>query len=213
MYVPAQFEENRIEVLAAMMRAHPLATLVTMSGDAGCGLAADHLPLEYDPLPAPYGTLRGHVARANRVWRDSAATDALAVFQGPDAYISPAWYPSKAEAGKAVPTWNYVVVHARGPLTFFEERQRLRALVESLTDRHEADRPHPWQISDAPAEYIEQLLGAIVGVEMPINQLIGKWKLSQNRSVPDRAGVITGLNAERNTRSLAMANLVKETLQ
>lgn len=213
MYVPAQFEESRIEVLAAMMRAHPLATLVTLAADAERGLVANHLPLHYDPLPAPYGTLRGHVARANRVWRDSAATDALAIFQGPDAYISPAWYPSKAEAGKAVPTWNYVVVHARGPLTFFEDRLRLRALVESLTHQHEADRPHPWQVSDAPADYIEQLLGAIVGFEMPINQLAGKWKLSQNRSVADRAGVITGLSAERNTRTLTMANLVKETLQ
>ncbi|MCX7174788.1 MAG: FMN-binding negative transcriptional regulator [Proteobacteria bacterium] len=211
MYVPAHFEETRIEVLAALMRTHPLATLVTTSGD---GLAANHIPMEYDPLPAPYGTLRGHVARANPVWREpSGATLALAIFQGPDAYISPAWYPSKAEAGKAVPTWNYAVVHAHGPLSFFDDEQRLRALVGALTDRHEAGRPHPWQVTDAPEDYIEKMLKAIVGIEMPVARLVGKWKLSQNRSAPDRAGVISGLNAESETRTLAMANLVKETLQ
>jgi len=211
MYVPAHFEETRGEVLAKLMRAHPLATLVTVSAD---GLAADHIPMAYDPLPAPFGTLRGHVARANPVWRESSgANQALAIFQGPHAYISPTWYPSKREAGKAVPTWNYAVVHARGPLTFFDERQRLYALVEMLTNRHEANQSHPWKVSDAPGDYIEQMLKAIVGIEMPLVQLVGKWKLSQNRSHPDRAGVINGLAAESGANALAMADLIKETLQ
>lgn len=214
MYVPAHFEETRGEVLAALMRAYPFATLVTMSANAACGLSANHLPMEWDPLPAPFGTLRGHVARANPVWREAAgATHALAIFQGPHSYISPAWYPSKLEAGKAVPTWNYAVVHAHGPLNFFDDRQRLRDLVETLTDRHEADRPHPWRVSDAPEDYIEQMLKAIVGIEIPVAQLVGKWKLSQNRSATDRAGVINGLNAGREIHANAMANLIKETLQ
>jgi transcriptional regulator len=209
MYQPAHFQENRGEVLAALMRAHPFATLVTTAAD---GLGADHLPMEYDPLPAPFGTLRGHVARANPLWRGASGA-ALAIFQGPHAYISPAWYPSKLEAGKAVPTWNYAVVHAHGPLRFFEDRQQLRDLVEMLTDRHEAGRPHPWRVSDAPEDYLEQMLKAIVGFEMPLTRLVGKWKLSQNRAAADRAGVIAGLNAERGIHALEMANLIKETLQ
>lgn len=214
MYQPAHFRETRGEVLAALMRSHPMATLVTTSAE---GLGADHLPMEYDPLPAPFGTLRGHVARANPLCGSASgaagSNQALAIFQGPQAYISPSWYPSKLEAGKAVPTWNYAVVHAHGPLKFFEDRQQLRALVEQLTDRHEAGRPHPWQVSDAPDDYLEQMLKAIVGIEMPLTRLVGKWKLSQNRTVADRAGVAAGLTAERGLHALEMANLIKETLK
>jgi len=211
MYQPAHFQETRGEVLAALIRAHPFATLVTTAAE---GLGADHLPMEYDPLPAPFGTLRGHVARANPLCRGAAAAGkALAIFQGPHAYISPNWYPSKLEAGKAVPTWNYAVVHAHGPLKFFEDRRQLRALVEQLTDRHEAGRPHPWRVSDAPEEYLEQMLKAIVGIEMPLTHIEGKWKLSQNRTAADRAGVIAGLHAEHGAHAIEMANLIKETLQ
>lgn len=210
MYVPGHFAESRGEVMAALMRAHPFATLVTMSVD---GLAATHIPLEYDPLPAPFGTLRGHVARANPVWREAGTNQALAIFQGPHSYISPAWYPSKLESGKAVPTWNYAVVHAHGPLRFFDDRQQLHDLVETLTKRHEHGRPHPWQVSDAPEDYIEKMLKAIVGIEMPVARLVGKWKVSQNRSIEDRTGTINGLNAERGIHATDMANLIKETLQ
>lgn len=218
MYVPAHFEETRGEVLQALMREHPLATLVTASAD---GMVANHIPMEYDPQPAPFGTLRGHVARANPLWRDyslaPSAGEALAIFQGPHAYVSPAWYPSKLEHGKAVPTWNYAVVHVRGSLRIIEDTQGLRAIVEMLTDRHEAGRPHPWRISDAPSDYIEQLLKAIVGIEMPITKLVGKWKASQNRSASDRVGVISGLTGEgennANPNARAMADLVKETMQ
>jgi len=211
MYLPAHFQETRGEVLAAMMRAHPFATLVTVAAD---GLTANHLPLEYDPRPAPFGTLRGHVARANPVWRETSdGSTALAIFQGPHAYISPNWYPSKLEEGKAVPTWNYAVVQAHGTLKFFEDRQQLRALVEQLTGRHEAARPDPWQVSDAPEDYLEQMLKAIVGVEMPVTRLVGKWKISQNRAAADRAGVIDGLKSESGPYANDMANLIKETLQ
>lgn len=213
MYLPGHFEETRGEVMAALMRAHPFATLVTLSADAACGFAATHIPLEYDPLPAPFGTLRGHVARANPLWRDAGASHALAIFQGPHSYISPDWYPSKLESGKAVPTWNYAIVHAHGPLNFFDEAQRLRDLVETLTNRHEHGRPHPWQVSDAPADYIEKMLKAIVGIEMPVARLVGKWKVSQNRSIEDRTGAIKGLNTEQGIYNKDMANLIKETLQ
>lgn len=216
MYVPAHFEETRSEVLRALMRAHPFATLAFSSRD---GIVANHIPLEFDPEPAPFGTLRGHVARANPMWRDyslaPSAGEALAIFQGPHAYVSPAWYPGKQQHGKAVPTWNYAVVHARGPLRIVEDAQGLRAIVERLTDRHEAGRPDPWRVADAPPDYIELMLGKIVGIEMPIAKIVGKWKASQNRSAVDRAGVIHGLAAERagNIHASAMADLVKETLQ
>lgn len=214
MYLPAHFEETRSEITAALIHAHPFATLVTLSAQ---GITANHIPMLYDPKPAPFGTLRGHVARANPVWREASGADnALAIFQGPHGYISPSWYPSKLGAGKAVPTWNYAVVHASGPLTFFEDRKRLRALVEALTDQHEAGRPHAWHVSDAPADYVEQMLSAIVGVEMPVVRLSGKWKISQNRSAADRAGVVAGLAAEgefNTAHATAMADLIKETLQ
>ena len=139
----------------------------------------------------------------------------MAIFQGPHSYVSPSWYPSKLEHGKAVPTWNYAVAHVRGPLRIVEDTQQLRAIVEMLTQRHESGRPDPWQIADAPSDYIEQLLKAIVGIEMPIAKITGQWKASQNRSVADRAGVINGLTAESdsNINAPAMADLVRETLQ
>ncbi|MBI3523125.1 MAG: FMN-binding negative transcriptional regulator [Betaproteobacteria bacterium] len=209
MYMPAQFEETRSEVLQALMREHPFATLVTAS--AG-GIAANHIPLEYDPAPAPFGRLVGHVARANPVWREVDEHEALAIFQGPHAYISPAWYPSKQEHGKVVPTWNYAVVHVRGALRAVEDPQQLRAIVEKLTRRHEAGRPQPWQVADAPPEYIEQMLKSIVGIEMTITKIVGKWKVSQNRSASDRAGVIAGLGAPGDSNARAMSDLIKETL-
>ncbi|GIX49306.1 MAG: hypothetical protein KatS3mg131_3517 [Candidatus Tectimicrobiota bacterium] len=207
MYLPSLFAETRVEVLHALMRAHPLATLVVLTPE---GLDAHHLPLELDPEPAPFGTLRGHVARANPLWRTfSPQVEALAVFCGPDAYISPSWYPTKRETGKVVPTWNYAVVHAYGPLRVIEDRGWLRALVTRLTDRHEAGREVPWRVTDAPAAFIDALLEAIVGIEMPITRLLGKWKASQNRSPRDREGVIAGLLREDGEAAAAMADLVR----
>jgi transcriptional regulator len=209
MYVPKHFEETRIEILHELIRAHPLAALVTLTPD---GLAANHIPFEIDPEPAPFGTLRGHVARANSLWRDfSREVQALAIFQGPETYISPSWYPTKQETGRVVPTWNYAVVHAHGPLRAIEDRSWLREFVERLTNRHEASRSAPWKVTDAPAAYIDQQLGAIVGLEMPITRLIGKWKASQNRPAHDQDGVVEGLRHEGRESAMAMAGLVRQS--
>ena len=207
MYVPTHFEETRVEVMHELMCAHPFATLVTLTSQ---GLNANHIPLELLADPAPFGTLRGHIARANPLWRElSSDVNALAIFQGANRYISPAWYPTKEETGKVVPTWNYAVVHAHGPLRVIEDREWLRQLVGRLTDHHESNRSQPWSVSDAPADYIEKTLDAIVGLEMPIARLIGKWKVSQNRPAKDQAGVVENLRRVGDESSNAMAELVR----
>lgn len=208
MYLPKHFEETRTETLHALIRARPFAALVTLTAH---GIEANHLPFELDPEPAPFGTLRGHVARANPIWRDfTPGTDALVIFQGPDAYVSPSWYPSKQDGGKVVPTWNYAIVHAYGPLRIVDDAAWLRAFVTQLTDRHEAGRAKPWKVADAPDDYVEQMVKAIVGIELPIARLQGKWKASQNRSARDRAGVVEGLRAEGRDAAAVMAELVRE---
>ena len=207
MYAPKHFEETRVEVLHDLIRRYPFGALVTITPD---GLDANHIPFEVDPGPGPFGTLRGHVARANPVWRDRAPdAPALVIFQGADSYVSPAWYPTKVETGKVVPTWNYAVVHAHGVPRFIDDRAWLRAFVEQLTSRHEARRPEPWKITDAPADYIDKQVGAIIGLEMPIARLIGKWKVSQNRPSQDRDGVVEGLLREGGQAGATMADLVR----
>lgn len=208
MYLPKHFEQPDREVLARLLQAHPLATLVWTSPD---GLTAEHLPLLWDrgPGDGEHGTLRGHVARANPVWREASGSEVLALFQGPQAYVSPSWYPSKAAGGKVVPTWNYAVVHLHGRLRTVEDAAWLRTLVGRLTDTHEAAHSLPWQVDDAPADYIEQMLRAIVGIEIELTQVQGKWKASQNRSASDRAGVAAGLEALDPDAAHAMAALVR----
>jgi transcriptional regulator len=194
MYLPSHFEESRAEVLHALIRAQPLGLLVTQS-DAG--LQANTVPFLLDPDPAGGpGILRAHVARANPLWRETR-TDAetLVVFQGPQAYVSPGWYPSKAEHGKVVPTWNYVMVQARGTLRAIDDAAWVRAFVTRLTAHHEAVQAKPWAVADAPADFIETMTRAIVGIEITLSALTGKWKVSQNRSAADRAGVASGLRA------------------
>jgi transcriptional regulator len=209
MYLPRHFEETRVEVLHELIRTHPLGALVTLGRD---GLDANHIPLEVDPGPAPLGTLRGHIARANPLWRDAAGgVEALVIFQGPSSYISPAWYPTKQETGKVVPTWNYAVVHAHGALRFIDDRAWLRAFVETLTNRHEAARRNPWKVTDAPADFIDTMVGAIVGLEVRITRLIGKWKVSQNRPAPDRQGVVEGLLQRGDHPAAEMADLVRRS--
>lgn len=204
MYLPAHFEEDRTEVLHQLIRDHPFGMLVTLGQG---GLNANHIPFELDPAAGPFGTLRAHVARANPVWRDfNAELDVLAVLQGAQSYISPSWYPGKQENGKVVPTWNYIVVHAYGPMRVVEDPGWLRGLVHRLTERHEAGKAQPWKVADAPAEYIEKMLSAIVGIEIPITKLTGKWKLSQNRSEADRDGVRHGLRGMDNSDAAAMAS-------
>lgn len=205
MYLPSHFEETRVEVMHQLMQEHPLAMLVS---HGAAGLDANHLPFEIVPAAEAFGTLRGHVARGNPLWRELAGGEVLAVFQGAQAYITPAWYPTKQETEKVVPTWNYAVVHAHGPLRVIDDPAWLRALVTRLTERHEAAMPTPWQVSDAPADFIDRQLQAIVGIEIPIARLVGKWKTSQNRSATDRAGVVQGLQAAGDAASLAMAALV-----
>lgn len=203
MYLPAHFEETRPAVLHALVQAHPLATWVVRDGDE---LIVNHVPFLLDAARGPHGTLVGHVARANPVWRQLGPS--VVVFQGPQAYVSPNWYPSKHAHGKAVPTWNYAVVHAHGTPRAIESRDALLAIVTRLTAAHEAASARPWAVSDAPADYIEKMLEAIVGIEMPVQRLIGKWKVTQNRGLPDRQGVAAGLRERGGDEALAMAELV-----
>jgi transcriptional regulator len=181
MYVPDHFRETRPEVLHDAIRRIGFATLVTR--DAKGGLDANHMPMLHE-----IGILRGHVARANPVWT-AGDGEALAIFLGPHAYVSPNWYPSKAETGKAVPTWNYITVHARGTIRWIQDAAWLRAHVTRLSDTHEAARADPWSIGEAPESYIETMLRGIVGFELTVTQLDGKYKLNQNRDVADREGV------------------------
>jgi transcriptional regulator len=191
-YLPPAFRQDRTDVLHDAIRKSGLATLVTLTPD---GLIASHVPLLLDPEPAPYGTLIGHLARPNGQAR-GAIGDALAIFLGPDAYITPSWYETKRETGKVVPTWNYVAIHAAGPITFFDDPDRLLDVVTRLTERHEDSRAVPWAVSDAPPDFVQGMLRGIVGFSIEITRLEGKWKMSQNRPATDRAGVIAGLAAE-----------------
>jgi transcriptional regulator len=191
-YIPSLFNEDRVDVLHDAIRAAGLATLVTVTQN---GLIASHVPLLLDPEPAPYGTLIGHLARPNPQAR-GAIGEALAIFHGPDAYITPSWYATKRETGKVVPTWNYVAIHATGPIEFFNDPGRLLHIVTRLTEQREAGRPAPWAVSDAPADYVQVMLKGIVGFAIQLARLEGKWKMSQNRPAEDRAGVVAGLAAE-----------------
>lgn len=209
MYIPSHFQETRIEVLHELIRQHPLGTLVTLSTN---GLNANHIPLELDFEPTPWGTLRGHVARANPVWRDfNSDVEAMVIFQGADSYITPSWYATKKESGKVVPTWNYAVVHAYGSLKIIDDTVWLRGLVERLTNQHEAAKAAPWKVSDAPENYLEPLLRAIVGIEIPITKISGKWKVSQNQPQTNRTGVIEGLCEIADDNASAMATMIKKS--
>lgn len=199
MYLPSHFEITDAATLHAFVRAHPLATWATVVDGAP---QVNHIPFLLDPEAGAQGTLIGHVARANPVWRVPAAS--VFVFHGPEAYVSPSWYPSKREHGKAVPTWNYAVVHAHGTPEVVEDRAALRAILERQTQAQEAGLPHPWALDDAPADFLEQMLQAIVGIRVPVVRWQAKFKLSQNRSAADREGVIDGLGAGH-PMALAMA--------
>jgi transcriptional regulator len=206
LYLPAHFNETRVDVLHALMRARPLATLVT-SGDKG--LNANHIPVQTLNEPAPLGSIRGHIARANPLWRDYAqGSEALAIFQGPHIYISPSLYPSKVQTGEVVPTWDYAVVHARGVMRFINDPEWLRSFVTGLTAAHEAPRTQPWKIDDAPREYIDKMLRLIVGFEFSILSLTGKWKVSQNRPLADQQGVVQGLQGASDADSHEIAAML-----
>lgn len=193
-------------MLHQLIREQSLAALVTLGKD---GLIANHIPLILGPEPSPLGTLRGHVSRTNSQWNDLLpGVQALAIFQGPSTYITPSWYATKSETGKVVPTFNYIAVHAYGPLKTFDDPARLEANVRALTQQHEAAFVEPWSVDQAPADFIRSQLKGIVGVEIPIARIEGKWKASQNRVPADRQGVIDGLRDKGGAASLAMAEWI-----
>lgn len=210
MYNPIHFKMEDLADVHAAMRAARLATLVTTTAD---GLMATPLPLFLVADEGEMGVLYGHVAKANPHWQTPATGEAMAVFMGPDAYVSPSWYATKRETGKVVPTWNYVTVHAHGPVEFFEDAYRLLDVVTRLTDLHEAERAEPWAVSDAPERFTQMQLRAIVGVRLPITRLEGKAKMSQNRNEADRAGVAAGLRESDRATDRIAAEIVTDTLK
>ncbi|MDJ0387085.1 FMN-binding negative transcriptional regulator [Roseomonas sp. E05] len=205
MYIPPAFREDDPAALHALIRAARLANFITATP---AGLMATPLPLFLDPEEGMHGVLYGHLARANPQWKAAPAGDAMAIFMGPEAYVTPSWYATKRETGKVVPTWNYVAVQACGPVEFFEDTDRLLGVVTRLTERHEQQRAGPWAVSDAPEAFIRAQLRGIVGLRMPITRLEGKRKMSQNRSAEDRAGVREGLGASDNVAERAVAALI-----
>jgi transcriptional regulator len=191
MYLPPQFKEEDVPTLHEAIRQARVASFVTLGAS---GLVASHIPMLVDPAPGPFGTLRGHIARANPQWRDVVAgSEALAIFLGPNAYVTPSYYATKRETGKVVPTWNYVAIHAYGTAEFIDDPEWLRTLVTELTRTHEAGRATPWAVSDAPPDFVAGMLRSIVGIKLPIARLEGKWKMSQNRPAVDHPGIIAGL--------------------
>jgi transcriptional regulator len=205
MYTPPAFRMDELTEMQAAMRACGLASLVTATGK---GLMATPLPLYLEPGEGVAGTLYGHVARANPQWSTPALGEAMAIFSGPNAYISPSWYATKAETGKVVPTWNYVAVHAHGPVDFFDDAGRLLEVVTRLTRLHEGRRDKPWAVADAPADYVAAQLKGIVGLRLPIVRLEGKRKMSQNRPAADREGVARGLGGSDSPADRAVAGLI-----
>ncbi|GAA0286865.1 MULTISPECIES: FMN-binding negative transcriptional regulator [Pseudomonas] len=208
MYTPRAFALDDLPEIQQLIQHTRLAQLVSVGEH---GLQASHLPLLLNPDEGANGTLYGHMAKANPQWRDlQNGAEALVIFAGADAYVSPAFYPAKAEHGKVVPTWNYLAVHAYGKAEVFTDAERLLAVVSALTDRHEGGRPQPWAVSDAPADYIDGMLKAIVGFALPIERVIGKRKLSQNRSQADINGVRNGLAASDDVRDQTLARFIPQ---
>ena len=207
MYLPKQFEESRVDVMHELMRTHSLATLITLAAN---GLVANHIPLQCVSGSSSLGTLQGHIARANPLWKDfDDNLEVLAIFQGANSYISPSWYVTKQETGKVVPTWNYAVVHAHGTLRIIDDANWLRTQIESLTKQNEAALPQPWSIADAPRDYIDKMISAIVGIEILITRLSGKWKVSQNQPSENQASVIEALRRNGDDGSTTMADLIE----
>jgi transcriptional regulator len=210
-YLPKILEETRLDFLHDLIRSHPLGTWVSAENTE---LNVNHIPFLLDNARGEFGTLLGHVARANPVWKAPVSPlPNVIVFRGPQTYITPSWYPSKHQHGKAVPTWNYAVVTVHGMPEFIEDQDWLFEHLTHLTDTHEATQALPWKIDDAPPEFTEKLVSAIVGVRIPIRRIEGKWKVNQNRSESDKMGVIAGLLGKGDDDSLAMASLVRQHIQ
>jgi len=208
MYQPAHFVEADAGTLLALMQAHPLATLIR----GGAALAADVLPMAVERTDDTW-RITAHVARANPLWREADGQPVLLVFQGPQAYVSPSWYASKAEHHKVVPTWNYAMVQVHGTLRARDDAQWVRGMVARLTEAHEGGRAAPWHVTDAPADFIDATLRAIVGIEIEVSRVEGKFKLSQNRSAEDRTGVVLGLQADATANRQAEADALAQAMQ
>ena len=203
MYIPEHFREDSLPVLHNVIREIRFGTLTTADER---GIEANHFPMLIDETKGPLGTLCGHMARANPQWqRAKSGNQALAIFLGPSAYVTPSWYPSKRETGRVVPTRNYIAIHAYGEISFYDDPSELKAHVSQLTDVHEANRSEPWSVSDAPADFIERMIAGIVGFRLAITNIQGKWKMSQNRTAADMAGAREGLAREGREESRAVA--------
>ncbi len=208
MHVPNKFKETNVDVLHDLVQSHPLGAWIVSKDDE---LEVNHLPFALDKTQGEFGVLKGHVSIANPVWKSLPTTkESIVVFQGAEAYITPSWYPSKQEHGKAVPTWNYVVVHAHGQPKAITDKDWLLEHLNTLTDQQESDQAKPWKVADAPASFTEKVLNAIVGIEIPISALNGAWKTSQNKTPADKAGVIDGLRSDEKTHSAEMASYVSQ---
>jgi transcriptional regulator len=205
MYLPKHYEETRLEVLHQLMQAHPLATIITLGGD---GINANHIPLHLDAAASQFGTLRGHVARANPLWQTTPLVETLVIFHGPNAYVSPQWNPVKKQTGKTVPTWNYAVVHCYGTLRVLDTPLAARRNVDELSATHEAALPPPWTLDEAPPDYTEKMLAAIVGIELEITKITGKWKMSQNHPAASQQGTVLGLRQQAGFEAHQVADLV-----
>lgn len=211
MYIHKKHRLTDRDAIFSLMDAHPLGAWVCIGRG---GLIANHVPFVLDRSRGPHGTLIGHVSRASPVWRElGPATPSVVMFQGPQAYITPGWYPGKAEHGQVVPTWNYVVAHAHGVARAVHDRDWLQGMLNRLTVTHEAQHPAPWQVGDAPSDYIEKLIRAIVGIEIPIDRLEGKLKASQDEALPDRLGTVHGLREQPGNEAAAMADLVMRAIE
>ena len=210
MYLPKHFEEQDPERLRSLIERHPLGSLVTATES---GLDANHIPFVFADTGSAAGTLHGHIARANPLWRQVAGdATVLVIFQGPDSFISPSWYPSKRENARVVPTWNYAVVHVHGVLRVVDDPAWVRSHVEALTREHEGKQEAPWAVTDAPADFIEKMVAAVVGIEISITRLVGKWKVSQNRSIADRVAVVEALERESRPSRTSIAALIRQSL-
>lgn len=207
MYIPQHFEQQNPEALYDLIRKRPLATLVI---NASSGLCANHVPLRLIQSTSAEVVLQGHIAKANPLGNETSPREALAIFQGADSYISPNWYPTKQENGRVVPTWNYVAVHASGQIRFINEPNWKMNFLESLTTEHESSQENPWAVSDAPEEFTEKLLSAIVGFEITVHNLSGKWKISQNQVEKNQSGVVNGLSESSDSNAKALASIMAE---
>jgi transcriptional regulator len=210
LYSPPQFQQHDRSELTNLIQAHPLSTIVTLSP---LDIEANHIPLLWRDDGSPGGVLCGHIARANPLWQQhDPSSEVLAVFHGPNAYISPSWYASKPEHGRGVPTWNYTAVHAYGQLRVVEEAEWLRSHLEDMTQQLEVNIPEPWALSDAPPEFVERLLAHIVGIEILVSRLSGKWKISQNQPQSNQQSVIAGLRNRGQSQAEAVAELMQRCL-